>query len=76
MLFAKNVGQRIEADRVKHEFDKLVLVAPPKMLGLIRQALPSAAQSMLVNEVAKDLLHRGNAAILNAVPRDAFARIH
>src|ERR1700704_6516466 len=30
-LFAKKVAQRIDADRVNRQFDKLVIVAPPKM---------------------------------------------
>jgi protein required for attachment to host cells len=71
-LFAKEVGQRIDADRVGHKFDKLVLVAPPKMLGLIRQALPSQSQSLLAGEIAKDLAHHGPDAIMNAIPKDAF----
>lgn len=71
-LFAKEVGRRIEADRVGHKFDKLVIVAPPKMLGLLRQSIPAPAQSMLAGEVPKDLAHQGPEAILNAIPRDAF----
>jgi protein required for attachment to host cells len=71
-LFAKEVGRRIDADRVGHKFDKLVLVAPPKMLGLLRQAMPAPLQSLVAGEVAKDLTHHGAEAIMNAVPRDAF----
>lgn len=75
-LFAKQVGERIEAARVNHEFDKLVLVAPPKMLGLIRQALPAQAQALLAAEVAKDLVRQGPQAILKVIPGDAFERMH
>ena len=71
-LFAKEVGRRIDADRVGHKFDKLVIVAAPKMLGLIRQAIPSQVQSMVAGEIPKDLVNHGPEAILNAIPRDAF----
>lgn len=71
-LFAKEVGRRIEADRVGHKFDKLVIMAAPKMLGLLRQEIPSHAQSMVAGEIAKDLVNHGPQAILNAIPRDAF----
>jgi len=71
-LFAKVVGQRIDADRIGHRFDRLVLVAPPKMLGLIRQALPVQSQSLLASEISKDLLHHGPEAVMNAVPRETF----
>ncbi len=74
-LFAKEVAQRIDADRVRNEFDKLVIVAPPKMLGLLRQSLPTPAQSMVAGEVAKDLVRHGPDAILNAIPREAFFRL-
>lgn len=71
-LFAKEVAKRIDADRVKNEFDKLVLVAGPKMLGLLRQSLPTPSQSLLAAEVSKDLTHQSQAAILKALPGDAF----
>jgi protein required for attachment to host cells len=71
-MFAKQVGQKIDADRIGHKFDKLVLVAPPKMLGLLRQSLPTQSQSMLAGEVPKDLARHPQDAILNAIPRDMF----
>jgi protein required for attachment to host cells len=74
-LFAKEVAQRIEAGRVNHEFEKLVLVAPPKMLGLLRQSLPATSQALLAAEVPKDILHQGPEAIRQTVPREAFAQL-
>ncbi len=71
-LFAKEVGRRIDADRCGHKFDKLVIVAPPKMLGLLRQSIPTTVQSMVAGEISKDLANHGPQAILNAIPRDAF----
>jgi protein required for attachment to host cells len=71
-LFAKAVAQRIDADRARNEFDKLVLVAGPKMLGLLRQSLPSPSQSLLASEVPKDIVHQGSEAILKVVPTDVF----
>jgi protein required for attachment to host cells len=71
-IFAKQVGQRIDADRIGHKFDKLVLVAPPKMLGLLRQSLPTQSQSMLAGEIPKDLARHSTEAILNVIPRDTF----
>lgn len=71
-LFAKEVGRRVDADRVNHKFDKLVIVAPPKMLGLIRQSISTSLQSMIAGEVPKDLVNHGPEAILNVIPRDAF----
>ena len=71
-MFAKEVGHRIDADRVGHQFDKLVLVAAPKMLGLIRQSLPTQTQSLLASEIPKDLAQHDPSVIMNAIPKDTF----
>jgi protein required for attachment to host cells len=71
-LFAKEVAQRIDAGRARNEFDKLVIVAGPKMLGLLRQSLPKQSQSLLAGEVPKDIVQQGPEAILRLIPTDAF----
>ncbi|WP_161965601.1 host attachment protein [Steroidobacter cummioxidans] len=71
-LFAKEVARKIETDRARNEFDRLVLVAGPKMLGLLRQSLSSPTHSMLAGEISKDILRQGPEVILRAVPIEAF----
>lgn len=71
-LFAKKVAQKIDMDRINHEFDKLYIVAPPKMLGLLRQSLPAPTQSLVAGEVAKDIVRQSPDVIRNVVPSDAF----
>lgn len=71
-LFAKEVARRIETDRAHNQFDRLVLVAGPKMLGLLRQSLSSPTQSMLAGAVSKDILRQGPDVIRKAVPLEAF----
>lgn len=71
-LFAKEVVRKIETDRARNEFDRLVLMAGPKMLGLLRQSLSNPTQSMLAGEISKDILRQGPAVILKAVPIEAF----
>jgi protein required for attachment to host cells len=70
--FAREVAQKIEADRVAHRFDRLVLVAGPRMLGLLREELPQSCRDMLAAEIAKDLTDQTPATIGNAVPRETF----
>jgi protein required for attachment to host cells len=71
-LFARAVAHRLYEERNRREFDKLVLMAPPKMLGMLRQAMPSTCKDAIASEIAKDLLHRGADAIIGAVPREVF----
>jgi protein required for attachment to host cells len=71
-IFAKEVARRIDAGRARNEFDKLVLVAAPKMLGLLRQSLPTPTQTLLAGAICKDIVHQGQDAILRVIPQDAF----
>lgn len=71
-IFAKEVARRIDAGRARNEFDKLVLVAAPKMLGLLRQSLPTPSQSLLAEAISKDIVHQGPDAVLRLIPADTF----
>lgn len=72
--FARRIAQEIENARHQQEFGRLVIIAGPRMLGLIRDALPDASRSFIAAEVPKDLIHLDSDAILNYVPREAFRR--
>lgn len=37
------------------EFDRLAVVAEPRMLGIVRQTLPAALREVVVSEIGKDL---------------------
>lgn len=71
-LFAKEVAQKIDSDRVKHEFDRLIIIAGPKMLGLLRQELPQTCRGVIAGEISKDLARHGEDTIRGVLPREAF----
>src|SRR5215510_9697499 len=48
--FARNVAMHIDESRKRHEFEQLVLIAGPRMLGLIRNGLPVPCKAMVVAE--------------------------
>jgi protein required for attachment to host cells len=54
-LFAKRVGEYLDKARNQHRYDELVLVAPPKFLGLIRKELGKEVEKLVANELPKDL---------------------
>jgi protein required for attachment to host cells len=70
--FAREVARTLDEARVRREFERLVIVAGPKMLGLIRESLPPPCRSVVAAEVVKDLVHHESEAIREAVPRQAF----
>lgn len=71
-LFAKAVARTLDGARTRQEFDRLVLIAAPRMLGLLRNALPEPCRSVIAAEIAKDLVNHDIEAIRAAVPREAF----
>jgi protein required for attachment to host cells len=71
-MFAKEVARKLDGERTRHEFDRLVLIAGPRMLGLLREALPDACRSVVAAEVAKDLSQDDAETIREAIPREAF----
>ena len=56
-LFAQRIASRLEEDRARGALEHLVLVAEPRFLGLLRQALPTAMRNLVTEEIHKDLMH-------------------
>lgn len=57
--FARDLAKRIEEGAVSGRFAKLVLVAPPKALGLIRDSLGKAGRRCLEKCIGKEMTHLG-----------------
>ena len=53
--FAKEIGRYLGEARTQHRYDELVLVAPPKFLGALRQELDTEVAKLVVEELPKDL---------------------
>jgi protein required for attachment to host cells len=62
-LFARQIARELDNGRREHRFDRLVLMAGPPFLGLLRRELPDAVSALVVGEVAKDLLHGPESAV-------------
>ena len=54
-LFSKRVGHYLDHAYTEHRFDKLLLIAPPKFLGLMRQNIGAQARKAVEDEIPKDL---------------------
>ncbi|MGC9954868.1 MAG: host attachment protein [Rhizomicrobium sp.] len=53
--FAREVAGTLDAACADHRYDQLVLVAPPRSLGELRELLSERAQAVMVHEVPKNL---------------------
>ena len=64
-VFASQLIDRLERGRLDHAFDRLVMVASPKLLGKLNHALPAPLRALVLGTLAKDL-GRTNATSLRA----------
>lgn len=55
--FATTIIAYLEEARRDARFQRLVLIAPPAMLGLLRQRLSAPLREVLRADIAKDLTH-------------------
>jgi protein required for attachment to host cells len=74
-VFANEVARLIDVDRERHAFDRLAIVAGPRVLGLLRQALPHSFRNVFTVEVRKDLRAHSPEEVRNALPRSMFTEL-
>ena len=72
MLFAQQIAAELERARRDDRFERLVVMAEPNFLGMLRKALPSTLRSIVVAEVAKDLAQQPVSAVRAHLPPEAF----
>ena len=54
--FTRLVAEELSAAAARDEFDELLLVAPPRALHELREALDATAKAKLVGTLEKDLV--------------------
>jgi len=72
-LFARRIAAELERQRRLNRFDKLVIVAAPAFLGMLREAMPAPLRKLIVGQVHKDFAHRP-ARVLQAHVEQLVAR--
>jgi protein required for attachment to host cells len=68
-VFAKEVAERVYRARVDNHLDKLILVAPPRFLGQLRDKLDGPTTKRIIHSLAKDL-SKASLADIQAATRD------
>ncbi len=53
--FARELADRLRSGRLKWQYERLVLVAGPKLLGHLRHALDASTAALVKSEISKDL---------------------
>ena len=74
-LFARKIGAEIESAHRRNEFDRLILMAAPGFLGVLRQALPASMAAVVAGEVGKNLVREAVVAVAAHMPADVFRTV-
>lgn len=65
--FAQQLVSFLESGRLAHEFQRLVLVAAPRFLGVLRAELSGSLRNLVVLDLAKEVTHEDADAIRERV---------
>ena len=74
-LFAARIAEALETDRRRDGFLRVVVIAGPALLGLLRAAFPKALSRIVVAEIPKDLIGQPDDAVKAHVPVEVFHEI-
>lgn len=61
--FARRVAAELAAAARDRRYDELTLIAAPRFLGLLRQALDANVRALVVAELDKDVIHESDAEV-------------
>lgn len=53
--FAREIVEKLEYGRQQREYDRLIIIAPPLLLGVIRETLSDLLSRLVVGQLNKDL---------------------
>ncbi len=70
--FARALADRLRRARVANQYDRLVLVAPPRFLGLLRSTLDGPTTHLVVGSMDKDLAMKNETELVEHL-RDMVA---
>jgi protein required for attachment to host cells len=62
--FARALANTLQRARVGNQYERLVLVAPPRFLGLLRASLDGPTAQLVVGSLDKDLATRKEAELI------------
>ncbi len=55
LIFVKQISDRLDSAKEGGEFEQLILVAPPALLGLLRKQLDSGIMQRVVHQLDKNI---------------------
>jgi protein required for attachment to host cells len=66
-VFATHIIERLQKGRMDHEFGRLIVFAPPLMLGELRERYPAPLRQLIERDENKELVQASNVEVLEHV---------
>jgi protein required for attachment to host cells len=63
-MFVREIANTLDAGRKSNHFDKLIIIAPPHICGLMNQHLDKHVKKMITNNIQKDFAHASEHELL------------
>lgn len=63
--FSREIANELNKERIKNEYDELIIISPPHMNGLLFQHVNKHVKDLVINNIEKDLLHLTDHELLN-----------
>ena len=73
LRFARRIARVLDEGQRQNRYDRLIVMAPPEFLGLLREEMPAAVRATVTAEIGKDLVHEPPAALSAYLPPGTFA---
>jgi protein required for attachment to host cells len=67
--FARSIARRLDAGRVKRDFEQLAIVATPSFLGLLREQINHTCRKLVAFELNKNLVQNTPEEIRSHLPK-------
>ena len=67
--FARSIGEHLNTARNKGQFNKLILMSPPKFLGDLRKNLGNETNKIVISEIDKNLVRHTLKDIQAHIPK-------
>jgi protein required for attachment to host cells len=74
-IFAEHAAEELERARRADQFSRLVIMAGPPFLGLLRAALSEPLERLVVAEIPKDLLGQPDSSVRDHLPVEVFREL-
>ena len=68
MVFAKEISKHLEKSHLSHAYNRLILIAPPAFLGLLRENMTPGATRTVILELDKNLSQQSPEEIRQHLP--------